>query len=110
MNQNTHFEQREQSSMATGVTTTPRLNLDRIITRRENKIGNTTFLTPLNLHNVVPMGIFPMENWGRCPQGKPAATELRFPTLIDSKRLILGGVRKKYPNDCAYDDNMDSND
>ena len=31
---------------------------------------------------VVPMGIFPMENLGRFPQGKPAATELCYPTLM----------------------------
>ena len=31
---------------------------------------------------VVPMGIFPMGNSGRFPLRKPAATELRNPTLV----------------------------
>ena len=35
------------------------------------------------VHFVVPMGISPMGNLGRFPQGKPAATELRYPTLIN---------------------------
>ena len=33
----------------------------------------------------VPMVIYPMGNSGRFPQGKPAATESRYPTLINHK-------------------------
>ena len=35
------------------------------------------------VHFVVPMGISPMGNSGRFPQGKPAATESRYPTLTN---------------------------
>ena len=35
------------------------------------------------VHFVVPVGISPMGNSGRSPQGKPAATESRYPTLTD---------------------------
>ena len=36
-----------------------------------------------SLHFVVPMGIYVMGNLGRFPQGKPAATESRCPTLTN---------------------------
>ena len=36
------------------------------------------------IHFVVPMGISHMENSGRFPQGKPAATESRYPTLTNN--------------------------
>ena len=39
---------------------------------------------------LVPVGIFPMGNSGRFPRGKPAATELRYPTLINY-----------YPSECS---------
>ena len=52
-----------------------------------------TFIWGLNpfcilyfLHFAVPMGISPMGNSGRFPEGKPAATESRYPTLINHKR------------------------
>ena len=34
---------------------------------------------------VVPMGISATGNSGRFPQGKPAATESRYPTLINDQ-------------------------
>ena len=37
------------------------------------------------VHFVVPMGISSMRNLGCFPQGKPAATESRYPTLINYK-------------------------
>ena len=36
-------------------------------------------------HFVVPMGISPMGNSGGFPEGKPAATESRYSTLINYK-------------------------
>ena len=35
------------------------------------------------VHFVVPMGFLPWEILVAFPQGKPAATELRYPTLTD---------------------------
>ena len=37
------------------------------------------------VHFVVPMGISPMGNLGRFPEGKPAVTESLYPTLINWK-------------------------
>ena len=35
------------------------------------------------------LGISPMGNWSRFPQGKPAATESRYPALIHYKSACL---------------------
>ena len=43
------------------------------------------FLLLYFVHFVVPMGISPMGNWGRVPQGKLAAAVSRYPTLINYK-------------------------
>ena len=40
------------------------------------------------VHFVVPMGIYPMGNSCRFPQGKPAATESRYPTLINDVHAV----------------------
>ena len=44
---------------------------------------NKTAFFSYFLHFVVPMGISPMGNLGLFPQGKPPATESRYPTLTN---------------------------
>ena len=41
------------------------------------------FILFIFIHFVVPVGFFHMENSGCISQGKPAATESRYPTLIN---------------------------
>ena len=49
-----------------------------------SKIGGPFLFFSL-LDFVVPIRIFPVGNSDRFPQGKPAATESRYPTLINYK-------------------------
>ena len=54
----------------------------------KNRLPNVyciLFCTWYFVHCVVPMGFSPMGNYGRFPQGKPGATESRYPTLIYNK-------------------------
>ena len=45
------------------------------------------------VHFVIPMAIFPMGKSGRFAQGKPAATESRYPNAYSNYKVHAGSVR-----------------
>ena len=52
------------------------------------------FSFSFTVHLVVPMGIFPTGKSGRfSPQGKPGATESRYPTLINDNKVNAWSFR-----------------